>query len=192
MPGRNEHRTQTYELLGQTAVALFAEHGFDSVTVDDVATSAGVSRRTVFRYFPSKEDLVLVHPQRWIDVFDSTVTDNPGESPVERVRLGALAVADLVDADPAGVRQALEVAATHPSLVAGVASANQRLANRIADELSSGSRAAAKDRFRARIVAGAVVGVFDTAIAEWIRLGNRRLRPIVQKGLEVVEPLLVA
>jgi AcrR family transcriptional regulator len=191
MPGRNEHRLQTYDLLGHTAVTLFAENGFDAVTVDDVAAAAGVSRRTVFRYFPSKEDLVLVHPQSWIETFESTVEENSGESPLERVRLGALALADQIDADPAPVRAALEVAESHPALLAGVAAVNQQLAARIAEEFAPSTSKRAKDRFRARILAGAVVGALDTAMADWMRLPpNRRLKPVVQKGLEVLEPLL--
>src|SRR5262245_2030257 len=154
MPGRDEHRIQTYELLGQTAVSLFAEHGFDAVTVDDVAAATGVSRRTVFRYFPSKEDLVLVHPYSWIDVFDDAALDHRGESALNRVRSGFEAICDQIDADPEPVRDALIVSETHRSLVAGVAAAHQRLANRIADEITPPS-GRAKDRFNARILAGA-------------------------------------
>jgi AcrR family transcriptional regulator len=192
MPGRDEHRLQTFDLLGQTAVRLFSGSGFDAVTVDDVAAAAGVSRRTVFRYFPSKEDLVLVRPQSWLATFDSTVDEHAGEAALARVTLGMLAVADQIDADAAPVRAALEVAETHPALLAGVAAVNQKLAGRIAEEFASAKRAA-KDRFRARIVGGAVVGAFDTALADWMRLpANRRLKPVLQKGLEVLEPLLTA
>jgi AcrR family transcriptional regulator len=43
--------------IAQTALDLFIEQGYDNVTVEDVAAAAGVSRRTVFRHFPSKEEL---------------------------------------------------------------------------------------------------------------------------------------
>src|ERR1700689_4736598 len=43
--------------LEQTAFALFAAHGFDATTVDEIAAAAGIGRRTFFRYFPSKNDI---------------------------------------------------------------------------------------------------------------------------------------
>jgi AcrR family transcriptional regulator len=48
----------TREELELVALQLFAERGFDSTTVDDVAEAAGIGRRTFFRYFASKNDVV--------------------------------------------------------------------------------------------------------------------------------------
>ena len=45
--------------IAATAMELFLEHGFDAVTMDQIAQQAGVSRRSLFRYFGTKEDLVL-------------------------------------------------------------------------------------------------------------------------------------
>jgi AcrR family transcriptional regulator len=52
-------RQAAQEEIEAVALALFLERGFVATTVDDVALAAGVSRRTIFRYFESKEDLVL-------------------------------------------------------------------------------------------------------------------------------------
>ena len=46
------------EELEQVALDLFAERGFEATTVDDIAAAAGISRRTFFRYYPSKNDVV--------------------------------------------------------------------------------------------------------------------------------------
>lgn len=44
--------------LERIALELFATHGFDATTVDDIATAAGVARRTFFRYYASKNDVM--------------------------------------------------------------------------------------------------------------------------------------
>ncbi|MFI6054870.1 TetR family transcriptional regulator [Streptomyces violascens] len=56
---RERKRRQTYEAVSETAIALFLERGFDKVSVAEVAAAAGISKPTLFRYFPAKEDLVL-------------------------------------------------------------------------------------------------------------------------------------
>jgi mycofactocin system transcriptional regulator len=54
-PGRR--RATSRAELEHAAFALFAAHGFDATTVDDIAAAAGIGRRTFFRYFPSKNDI---------------------------------------------------------------------------------------------------------------------------------------
>src|SRR5437764_6912236 len=55
---RERKKQQTRDLIAETARSLFTERGFDAITVDEVAREADVSRKTVFNYFPTKEDLV--------------------------------------------------------------------------------------------------------------------------------------
>ncbi|WP_306215336.1 TetR/AcrR family transcriptional regulator [Actinoplanes sp. RD1] len=58
--GRRELRKlETRQRLADAAAQLFAEHGYDAVSMSDVAAAAGVAVQTVFNYFPTKPDLVL-------------------------------------------------------------------------------------------------------------------------------------
>ncbi|MFF7341849.1 TetR/AcrR family transcriptional regulator [Streptomyces sp. NPDC008163] len=56
---RARKKERTRDAIGHAAVSLFLEHGFDSVSVNDIAAAAEISKPTLFRYFATKEDLVL-------------------------------------------------------------------------------------------------------------------------------------
>jgi AcrR family transcriptional regulator len=58
---RRERISRQYE---RVALELFAEQGYPEVTMDDIAEELGVSARTLFRYFPSKEEILLGIPRR--------------------------------------------------------------------------------------------------------------------------------
>ncbi|MEV5518481.1 TetR family transcriptional regulator [Streptomyces flaveolus] len=56
---RARKKERTRDAIGEAAVSLFLERGFDRVSVNDIAAAAQISKPTLFRYFPTKEDLVL-------------------------------------------------------------------------------------------------------------------------------------
>ena len=56
---RERKKQQTYDALSEAAIALFLKRGFDEVSVTDIAAAADVSKPTLFKYFPTKQDLVL-------------------------------------------------------------------------------------------------------------------------------------
>ncbi len=56
---RTRKKERTRRAISEVAIAMFLEHGFDRVGVAEIAAAAEVSKPTLFRYFPSKEDLVL-------------------------------------------------------------------------------------------------------------------------------------
>jgi len=78
---RERKKQDTREAIAETARRLFSEHGFDAVTVADVARAADVSRKTVFNYFPTKEDLVYWRLEGFEAALLAAVRDRaPGES----------------------------------------------------------------------------------------------------------------
>jgi AcrR family transcriptional regulator len=84
---RERKKRETRETIARTAMGLFGERGYDAVTVADVARAAGVSEKTVFNYFPAKEDLVFVGGEaRRRALIDSIRSRPAGESLVAPFR----------------------------------------------------------------------------------------------------------
>jgi AcrR family transcriptional regulator len=78
---RERKKQRTRELIAETARRLFVERGFDAVPVTELAREAEVSEKTVFNYFPTKEDLVFWRLESFEDELLSAVRDRePGES----------------------------------------------------------------------------------------------------------------
>lgn len=76
----NRRNAQTRRDIIRAATSLFRERGFDDTPMTEVAVAAGVSRRTLYRYFPTKEDIVFESPREWLEVFESVVaTREDGE-----------------------------------------------------------------------------------------------------------------
>src|SRR6202034_4573868 len=80
---RARRRLMEDELIS-VARQLFAERGFDQVTIAEITHAAGVSDRTFYRYFPTKEDLSVVAVERLVEhVADALRTRLPSQSPLD-------------------------------------------------------------------------------------------------------------
>ncbi|MDI9889102.1 TetR/AcrR family transcriptional regulator [Streptomyces sp. HNM0645] len=84
---RETKKQQTRTAIADAALPLFLKHGFDQVTVAEVARHAGVSTNTVFNYFPTKEELFFDR-QAEVEGHLATLVRNraPGTCPVETIR----------------------------------------------------------------------------------------------------------
>ena len=84
---REFKKEQTRTQIADTAMRLFATRGFDRVTVAEVAEIAGVSEKTVFNYFPTKEDLFFDEvPAREAALRDAIRNRKPGETILSALR----------------------------------------------------------------------------------------------------------
>ena len=110
---RQLQRQRVHEAISRAAITLFLARGFDGVPVAEVAAAAGVSKPTLFKYFPAKEDLVLHRIADHREESARVVRERrPGEQPLEALRrhfLDALARRDPVT----GLNDHPEVLAYH-------------------------------------------------------------------------------
>ncbi|MFE0255510.1 TetR/AcrR family transcriptional regulator [Streptomyces sp. NPDC059010] len=151
---RERKKRRMYQTLSDTAIRLFLEKGFDAVSVAEVAAAAEISKPTLFRYFPAKEDLVLYRFADHEDEAARVVREGP--APVAALRRHFLD--GLERCDPVtGLNDHPEVLAFHsllygtPSLVARAYTFQQRSEAALAEALGGD--------LDARLAAGQIVAV---------------------------------
>jgi AcrR family transcriptional regulator len=119
---RERQKRQTREEIARAAMELFLARGFDAVTVAQVADAAGVSEKTVFNYFPAKEDLVFPDGQQpWMALIDKIRDRPPGTSLVEPFRVATRQFLDQV------AKGAVDEITARPRLVMGSQALRERL-----------------------------------------------------------------
>jgi AcrR family transcriptional regulator len=161
-PGlRERKKLQTRQAIADAAQRLFAERGFDAVTVAEVAREADVSEGTVFNYFPTKEDLFYGQMQ----VFESELIDAvreraPGESVLAAFRRFVLGRSPRLEAEE--VADVIALAARIVTASAALQARERELVDRYTDvlaELIAEETGARADDVVPRVVATALMGV---------------------------------
>jgi AcrR family transcriptional regulator len=90
------HKRRTEAAIVAAGLELFAERGFGRTTVDQIAATAGISRRTFFRYFADKEELFFAEDDQLLEVIGATLDEAPAGEPVlELARRATRALARL-------------------------------------------------------------------------------------------------
>jgi AcrR family transcriptional regulator len=173
--------------LEDIALRLFEQRGFSHVTVEEIAAAAGISVRTFYRYFPSKDLLLQVD----IDRRGAAVRTALAARPVEEPLLTSLRVA-LTEAmgaeDPELLRRWITVMSSNPDLIRGVLGGIQMKIHGVIAEFVASRLDLADDAFTATIMAGAVGGAVQAALRHWSVTGGDLAATIAQ-SLEALERL---
>ena len=103
-------RSTSWEHISNVAIDLFAARGFDDVSVDDVAEAAGIARRTLFRYYPSKNALPWGDFEAHLALMRDLLADlDPDVGIDTALRTALLAFNTFDDAETARHRQRMRV-----------------------------------------------------------------------------------
>jgi AcrR family transcriptional regulator len=172
---RELKKEQTRQLIADTAWRLFADRGFDQVSVAEVAREAQVAEATVYNYFRTKEDLFY-----WrLEAFGSRLAEAvgarpPGEPALAAFRRALLAEGGLLAQVEAGDAHALDRLRTvnqlitaSPALLAREQQAINQAAGALAGVLAAGTGAAPGDP-RPQVAAHALIGV-QRALVDYVR-----------------------
>ncbi|MGW5263300.1 TetR/AcrR family transcriptional regulator [Microbispora sp. NPDC004025] len=175
---RERKKRQTRSLISDVASGLFIQRGFDNVTVAEVAEAAGVSTKTVFNYFPRKEDLFLDRFPEAVELVTRAVRERAeGESPLSALR--RLFLRMLEDGHPiggikSGYRVFWQVVLDSPALRARVRELVEEFEDVLADlfaEAAGTDPAQPAQRLAAALVVAAYRTVYVTSVGR-IRAGD--------------------
>jgi mycofactocin system transcriptional regulator len=118
-PTRGRPPSTTHHEAAQTALALFSTVGFEATTMDDVADALGIGRRTLFRYFASKNDLVWGDFDAVLDrLRDEFAATDPDEELMTALRKAAVASNAYPDEELPELRMRMRLITTVPALQA--------------------------------------------------------------------------
>jgi AcrR family transcriptional regulator len=161
--------------VSQVALDLFEGRGFDAVTVDDIADAAGISRRTFFRYFESKEGAVLPFEEERLELLRRALAARPdGEPVLLTVRRATLAI---TEPGPDGLdrRDALRrlrIVQQNPSVHAQSLEIHSRWEAAVRDVLADHLGTDPSTSVTARVVAGATIAAVRAAVEVWLATGG--------------------
>ena len=154
---RERKKARTRAAIREHALRLFREQGYDATTVEQIAAAAEVSPSTFFRYFPTKEDVVLRDDfdDRLFEAFDR---QPPSLPPIPALR-GAFreTMATFTPAEWAELQEMVTIGMSIPEVRARVADEMARMIERAVDAVAKRSRRSPAD-LAVRVYAGAVVG----------------------------------
>ncbi len=163
-PGlRERKKARTRSLIQEHALRLFCEQGYDETSIEQIAEAAEVSPSTVFRYFPTKPDLVIYDDldERMIEAFRA---QPPGLNAVQALRaVFRSAFGGLAGEELAQQREREALMRTVPELRSAMLGELARTLNEIADLVAERTHRPADDD-AVLALAGAVIGL---AIAAW-------------------------
>ncbi len=186
---RQRKKLKTRQDLAEAAYALFGKRGFDNVTVAEIAQAADVSRRTFFRYFPSKESVVFPHRMDLIARFRRLIDErDKKENPLRRCRYATLIIAKEYMGDRDRILRQHHIVKSSTGLIAYEYKLDLILEESIAEALTPSRKAKAAQRRRARLIAGVVIGVIRAALREWFAKDARtNLVRLAEKAFDLLD-----
>jgi AcrR family transcriptional regulator len=184
---RARRRLVEDELIA-AARRLFADLGYQQVTVEDIAKEAGVSTRTFYRYFAAKDDVVVVASERMLDHYARVFAARlPGQSPLDAL----LQILDTLDEHADGeLFDWMRISAAHPSLTLIQRGAMQARTESLLSEILADQMGVDRaDDMRPDVIAAATISVMKVATERWLVVGGDR-NALIKEALKILKTSL--
>ncbi|QEV99197.1 mycofactocin system transcriptional regulator [Microbacterium caowuchunii] len=165
-PGRA--RATTHGHLSHVAIELFVERGFEETTMDDIAAVSGVGRRTLFRYYPSKNDLPWGDFDGMLGQMRARLAATPRELPlIIALRSAILAFNTFPSAELVHHRERMRLLLTVPALLAH-STLRYAAWRRVVAEFVAARTGQTPEDLEPRTTAWACLGVCLAAYEQWL------------------------
>ena len=165
---RNRRHEQTRAEIAAAALDLFLSAGFDATTMGDVATAAGVSRRTAYRHFANKDELVFEQPRLWLEHFVAVIEARADGEPVrDLLRRAIFAVAEHIEEHRDEVLRSFAVLTSTESLVGRHGRSDAEWRELCAGVIVADSDGSPEAQLQTVIATGALIGATNAMIAGW-------------------------
>ncbi|MFE9327569.1 TetR/AcrR family transcriptional regulator [Nocardia sp. NPDC052278] len=190
---RERTRQAVTAQLTEVAMTLFTQQGYDETTIEEVAQAAGLSKRSFFRYFASKEDVVL-HNQEAIgkELADALAARPVTESPWQSLRRAFDLITDRMDAEPERsiirLRMMNETRSLMGSYTARRAQWRDLLVPHLLPHLDPQGRD--ENDLRAIAIAGSALACYEAVQQMWLTLeGSVPMSTLLDEAMSAVIPL---
>jgi AcrR family transcriptional regulator len=185
---RERKKLRTRAELSDAAFRLFAERGFDETTIEDIVEQVEVSPRTFFRYFDSKEDVVIGFFDDLGLELRAMLAGRPSDEPsFTALRAALRTLIDLYEERQDRVVAAKRLAHETPSIRARLLDKHARWENGVTEELVTRSGGAPSLEPQMRLLAAVALAAFSTAVSGWCTSGGRtNLHALVDDALRAV------
>ncbi|MBO1337807.1 TetR family transcriptional regulator [Streptomyces sp. VRA16 Mangrove soil] len=164
---RERKKQQTRQRIRDEAYRLFAEHGYEATTVDQIAEAADISPSTFFRYFPSKEEVVIE------DEYDPALAEalraRPADEPIVDALRGALTgpLGSMLEGDLEQLLLRTRITFTDPAIRARSV-AEQERSERVVAEVIAERTGRDPGELEIKCAAAALIAVFTTLVRHWV------------------------
>jgi len=180
---QSRKRQLVRDAIFDAAIDLFAEKGFDETTVEEVSQAAGISRRSFFRYFESKDDLLAYSIVNCGVALNKKVAEcGKGLSPLEVMRKATESVAGQMEASPR-MRQMVQISkhskAARQANLSRLAEAQDSLSEAYARQF----RISAKEDFKTRLIANLTFQVMVESSVSWAKGENESISTAAKQAL---------